>query len=43
MTNTAIDIRRTLFATFGALFISSFALSVAIAPVVMPLTAQPIL
>lgn len=40
MTGTSIDIRRTLFATFGALFVGTFALSVAVAPIAAPLTAQ---
>lgn len=37
------DIRRTLFAGFGALLVSSFVLSAAVLPSVAPLTAQPLL
>ncbi|AHE52034.1 hypothetical protein [Sphingomonas sanxanigenens] len=41
---TAItNVRRTLFAAFGALFVSTLALSAAVVPAVVPMTAQPVL
>ncbi|MGF7149321.1 hypothetical protein FHS96_002963 [Sphingomonas zeicaulis] len=41
---TAIpNVRRTLFAAFGALFVSTLALSAAVLPTVAPMTAQPLL
>lgn len=37
------EVRRTLFAGFAALLVSSLALSAAVLPSVAPLTAQPML
>ena len=43
MTDTASNLRRSLFAAFGALLVSSFALSAVIVPTIAPMTAQPVL
>ena len=43
MTTTVSNVRRTLFAAFGALFVSTLTLSAAIVPTVAPMTAQPVL
>lgn len=43
MTTTVSNIRRTVLAAVGALFVSTFALSTAVLPSVAPLTAQPVL
>lgn len=43
MTNTVSDVRRTLFAAFGALFVSTLMLSAAVVPTIAPMTAQPLL
>ncbi|WP_281178279.1 hypothetical protein [Sphingomonas sanxanigenens] len=43
MTDTVSNVRRTLFAALGALFVSTLMLSAAIVPTVAPMTAQPLL
>lgn len=43
MTTRFADVRRTLFTSFAALFVSAMTLSAAVLPSVAPLTAQPAL
>lgn len=43
MTDTVTNLRRSLLAAVGALFVSAFALSAVVVPTVAPMTAQPLL
>jgi len=43
MTTTFSNVRRSLYAAVGALFVSTMMLSAAVLPTVAPLTSQPAL